>query len=160
MSIKILACIGYNTCLHWPYHWPISATQLPQPTFPDSWGPGNPTGSAQCAGSGNGSSRHTVVPLCVQTIFMLDVLNYFCLSNLELKATAYQFYHLLQRITNPLELASVVNLYREFRRMTQIWRWMKRMKWAGYGMKKAPVSEVTPSQLSVFCLACPQPGPR
>ena len=32
--------------------------------FLDSWGPGNPTGSAQCAGSGNGSSRHTVVPLC------------------------------------------------------------------------------------------------
>ena len=31
--------------------------------FPDSRGPGNPTGSAQCAGSGNGSSRHTVVPL-------------------------------------------------------------------------------------------------
>ena len=34
------------------------------PGVPDSRGPGNPTGSAQCAGSGNGSSRHTVVPLC------------------------------------------------------------------------------------------------
>ena len=33
--------------------------------FPDSRGPGNPTGSAQCAGPGNGSSRHSVVPLCV-----------------------------------------------------------------------------------------------
>ena len=32
--------------------------------FADSRGPGNPTGSAQCAGPGNGSSRHTVVPLC------------------------------------------------------------------------------------------------
>ena len=94
----------------------------------------------------------------IQTIFMLDVLNYFCLSNLELKATAYQFYHLLQQITNPLEPASVINLYREFRRMTRIWRWMKCLKWAGYGMKKAPMSEVTPSQLSVFCPACPQPG--
>ena len=32
--------------------------------FADSRGPGNPTGSAHCAGPGNGSSRHTVVPLC------------------------------------------------------------------------------------------------
>ena len=94
----------------------------------------------------------------IRTIFTSDVLNYFRLSNLELKATAYQFYHLLQRITNPLEPASVVNLYREFRRMTRIWCWMKRLKWAGYGMKKAPASEVTPGQLSVFCPACPQPG--
>ena len=74
---------------------------------------------------------------------MLDVLNYFHLSNLELKATAYQFYHLLQRITNPLEPASVINVYREFWRMTQIWQWMKHLKWAGYGMKKALGSEVT-----------------
>ena len=40
--------------------WYISCDKV----FPDSWGPGNPTGSAQCAGSGNGSSQHTVVPLC------------------------------------------------------------------------------------------------
>ena len=85
-------------------------------------------------------------------IFTSDVLNYFHLSNLELKAMAYQFYHLLQRITDPLELASVVNLYREFWRMTRIWHWMKHLKWAGYGMKKVPASEVTPGQLSVFCL--------
>ena len=34
--------------------------------FADSQGPGNPTGSAHCAGPGNGSSRHTVVPLCAE----------------------------------------------------------------------------------------------
>ena len=32
--------------------------------FADSRGPRNPTGSAHCAGPRNGSSRHTVVPLC------------------------------------------------------------------------------------------------
>ena len=71
VSVKILACVGHNTCLHWPYHWLISATQLPQPAFPDSWGPGNLTGSAQCAGSGNGSIWHTVVPLCGANLSML-----------------------------------------------------------------------------------------
>ena len=66
VSEKILACVGHNTCLHWPYHWPISATQLPQPAFPDSQGPRNLTSSTS---SGNGSSWHTVVPLCASSTF-------------------------------------------------------------------------------------------
>ena len=36
--------------------------------FPDSRGPGNPTGSAQCAGPRNGSSRHSVMALCVPVV--------------------------------------------------------------------------------------------
>ena len=54
------SCIGHNTCLCWPHncpgHWLVA--------FPDSQGPGNLTGSAQCAGPGKGSSRHNVMPLC------------------------------------------------------------------------------------------------
>ena len=42
-----------------PGHWPVA--------FPDSRGPGNLTGSAQCAGPGNGSSRHSVMALCAFT---------------------------------------------------------------------------------------------
>ena len=34
--------------------------------FPDSRDSGNPNDSAQCAGPGNGSSRHTVMPLCAK----------------------------------------------------------------------------------------------
>lgn len=94
----------------------------------------------------------------IRTIFTVQVLDYFRLSNLELKATAYQFYHLLRRLTNPMEPAQVVDLYREFRRMSRIWRWMKRLKWAGYGNNNKAASEVLTGQLSVFCPACPQPG--
>jgi hypothetical protein len=57
-----------------------------------------------------------------------------------------------------MEPASVVNLYREFRRMSRIWRWMKRLKWAGYGNNNKMASDVSPGELSVFCPACPQPG--
>ena len=32
--------------------------------FPDSWGSGNLKSSAHCAGPGNGTTQHTVVPLC------------------------------------------------------------------------------------------------
>ena len=94
----------------------------------------------------------------IRTLFSAQLLDYFRLSNLETKATAYQFYHLLQRLTNPMEPATVVNLYREFRRMARIWRWMKRLKWAGYGNKIKYANEVLPGELSVFCPACPQPS--
>ena len=53
---------------------------------------------------------------------------------------------------------NVINLYREFRRMSRIWRWMKRLKWAGYGNNNMKASEVSPGELTVFCPACPQPG--
>jgi hypothetical protein len=94
----------------------------------------------------------------IRTLFTAQLLDFFRLSNLELKSTAYHFYHLLQRLTNPMAPAKVSNLYREFRRMTRIWRWMKRLKWAGFGRETKTASEVAPGQLSVFCPACPQPG--
>ena len=94
----------------------------------------------------------------IQTLFTGQLLDLFCLSNLKLKASAYQFYHLLQCLTSPMAPAEVVNLYREFHRMSWLWRWMKRLKWAGYGNSNRNASDVSPGELSVFCLACPQQG--
>lgn len=94
----------------------------------------------------------------IRTLFTTQLLDHFRLCNLELKASAYQFYHLLQRLTNPMAPMEVVNLYREFRRMSRIWRWMKRLKWAGISHSGKKVSDVPAGQLTVFCPACPQPG--
>lgn len=94
----------------------------------------------------------------IRTLFTAQLLNHFRLCNLELKASAYQFYHLLQRLTNPMAPTDVVNLYREFRRMSRLWRWMKRLKWAGISNGQKKVSDVAAGQLAVFCPACPQPG--
>jgi hypothetical protein len=69
----------------------------------------------------------------IKTLFTAQLLDFFHLSNLELKASAYQFYQLLRRLTRPTAPAEVGDLYREFHRMSRIWRWMKRLKWAGYG---------------------------
>jgi len=69
----------------------------------------------------------------IKTLFTAQLLDFFRLSNLELKVSAYQFYQLLRRLTLPAALAEVADLYREFRRMSWIWRWMKRLKWARYG---------------------------
>ena len=65
---------------------------------------------------------------------------------------------MLRRITAPMDPAGVVDLYREFRRMSRIWRWIKRLKWAGYPGNKKQVKDIAAGELAVFCAACPQPG--
>jgi len=92
----------------------------------------------------------------IKTLFTVQVLDMFRLSNLELKASAYQFYQLLCRHTRPMAPAEVPNLYREFRRMSRLWRWMKKLKWAGYAGNSKSVNEVKAGELSIFCPACPQ----
>jgi hypothetical protein len=94
----------------------------------------------------------------IKTVFTAQVLDMFRLSNLELKASAYQFYQLLRRLTRPMAPAEVDNLYREFRRMSRLWRWMKKLKWAGYAGSTKPVNEISPGELAIYCPACPQPG--
>jgi len=54
--------------------------------------------------------------------------------------------------------AEVVDLYNEFRRMTRLWRWMKKLKWAGYGHNGKRLSHVEPGELANYCPTCPQPG--
>ena len=50
----------------------------------------------------------------IKTLFTAQILDMFRLCNLELKASAYQFYQLLRRLTEPTAPAGVLNLYREF----------------------------------------------
>jgi hypothetical protein len=94
----------------------------------------------------------------VRTLFTLAVLDHFRYSNLEMKASAYQCFQMLRRITMPMAPNNVVNFYHELRRLSRLWRWVKRLKWAGHGHKQADPMNVTPGELAVFCPACPQPG--
>src|SRR5271168_5014755 len=90
--------------------------------------------------------------------FSAQVLDHFRLCNLELKASAYQFYQLICRLTTPMAPGEVLDLYQEFRRMARIWRWMKKLKWAGYAGGPNKVKDVGAGELAIFCPACPQPG--
>lgn len=94
----------------------------------------------------------------IRTLFTVQVLDYFRLCNLELKASAYQFFQLLCRLTRPMSPADVPNLYGELRRMSRLWRWMKKLKWSGYGHNRQDPLKPDPGSLAVFCPACPQPG--
>ena len=94
----------------------------------------------------------------IRTLFTVQVLDHFRLCNLELKASAYQFYQLIRRVTLPMRPAEVVNLYHELRRMSRLWRWMKRLKWIGYGHNQKDPLNPDPGSLANFCPACPQVG--
>ena len=95
----------------------------------------------------------------VRTLFTTAVLDRFRLSNLEMKSSAYQFFQMLRRLTKPMNPASVVNLYHELRRLSRLWRWVKKLKWAGYGQEDPnDTFEPRPGELALFCPACPQEG--
>lgn len=92
-----------------------------------------------------------------RTVFTHAVLDDFRLSNLECKASAYQYYQKLRRQTSPMAPESVPNLYHELRRMSRVWRWMKKLKWAGVAHRPES-AELEPGELANFCPTCPQPG--
>lgn len=94
----------------------------------------------------------------IRSIFTAQLMDYFRLCNLELKASAYQFYQLIRRLTIPMGNTEMVNLYHEFRRMSRLWRWMKKLKWAGYGHNQLDHLDPPAGSLSIFCPTCPQPN--
>jgi KDZ transposase family protein len=93
-----------------------------------------------------------------RTIFTHNVLDDFRLSNLECKASAYQYFQKLRRQTSPMSPETVPDLYHELRRMSRLWRWMKKLKWAGVAHRPDASLETNPGELANFCPACPQPG--
>jgi len=94
----------------------------------------------------------------IRTIFTAAVLDHFRCCNLEMRSSAYQFFQLLRRVTNPLGPSKVVNLYHELRRLSRLWRWVKKLRWAGYGQRVGQPITPEPGELGNFCPACPQVG--
>ena len=93
-----------------------------------------------------------------KTIFTHGVLDDFRLTNLECKASAYQYFQKIRRQTSPMSPDSVPNLYHELRRMSRLWRWMKKLKWAGMAHRRVFTTDPEPGELANFCPTCPQPG--
>jgi hypothetical protein len=94
----------------------------------------------------------------VRTIFTAAVLDHYRYCNLEMRSSAYQFFQLLRRVTNSLSPSKVVNLYHELRRLSRLWRWVKKLRWAGYGQRVGQPITPKPGELGNFCPACPQVG--
>src|ERR1700682_1767921 len=95
----------------------------------------------------------------VSTLFTNAVLDDFRIANLECKVTIYQYWQRLRRITSPMTPSQVPNRYKELGHMSRIWRWMKKLKWAGFAQRpERKAGDVRDGELTIFCPACPQPG--
>jgi len=90
----------------------------------------------------------------IRTVFTSTCLDDFRFANLECKTSAYQFYQLLKRRTNPANPMGVLNRYAEFRRASREWRHLKKMKLHGFSHSARSPGV---GNLALFCLACPQP---
>ena len=64
----------------------------------------------------------------IQTVFTMDVLKDYQLSNLECKTTAYQYYQKLKRLTCPAFPKVILNRYRELHQLSREYRNLKLWK--------------------------------
>ncbi|KAH7905178.1 hypothetical protein BJ138DRAFT_1231765, partial [Hygrophoropsis aurantiaca] len=86
------------------------------------------------------------------------VLEGFHLLSFESKASSYEFYHALARLTENTGLSPLKDRYEAFLRMIREWRHLKMLKRAGRGHVEDGVDTTTAGQCAVLCPACPQPG--
>ena len=94
----------------------------------------------------------------VRTLFTTALLDHFRFCNLELRTSAYQFFQVLRRFTMPMAPTKVANLYHELRRLSRLWRWVKKLRWAGYGQRPGQPIDPQPGELGYLCPACPMDG--
>ncbi|KAG2070487.1 hypothetical protein BDR04DRAFT_1128462 [Suillus decipiens] len=90
-----------------------------------------------------------------KTAFTFRVLDDFLLDNLECGTLVMNYYGKLQRMTSSMFPYLVPDQCRELMRVARQWRQLKTMKWHGFGHCS---DDPKAGDLTLFCLACPQPG--
>lgn len=117
--------------------------------------------TCSCRGSGQTISETVAVGLLpssfqeVKTVFTTACLDNYRFANLECKTSAYQYYQMLKRRTNPANPMAAPNRYAEFRRASREWRHLKKLKLHGF---VHPDKTPGIGDLALFCPACPQAG--
>jgi hypothetical protein len=86
---------------------------------------------------------------------LLDMLHTFSLTT---KASTYDFYRGLEKLTNNTGINPPKSRYRALLRMILQWRHVKMLKWAGRANDVGGVASTKPGELAVECPSCPRPG--
>jgi hypothetical protein len=93
----------------------------------------------------------------VQTAATFGVLDKFHILTLQAKTTAYDYYSVLERLTDNTGLKPP-NRYQSFLRMIRQWRHLLMLKRAGRGHDPSGVWGTGPGELAVECPVCPNPA--
>ena len=89
------------------------------------------------------------------TFTLLDQLHKFALTT---KASTYNFYRALKKITTNTGITVPKLRYHALFCMTMQWQHLKLLKWGGQGHDPAGVDVTWPGELAVLCPSCPCPG--
>ncbi|KAG2144236.1 hypothetical protein DEU56DRAFT_937900 [Suillus clintonianus] len=93
-----------------------------------------------------------------RTAATFRLLRHFQILSFESKASAYEFYHSLVRLTDNSGLTKPKDRYNAFLRMVREWRHLKMLKRFGRGHEPSGVKGTSQGECVVVCPACPQPG--
>ncbi|KAF8155970.1 hypothetical protein B0H34DRAFT_783611 [Crassisporium funariophilum] len=97
-------------------------------------------------------------PHILQLLPTLAVLRQFQILSFESKASAFEFYNSLKRLTENTGVSPPKDRYRSFMTMVREYRHLKMLKRAGRGHDPAGTVATKPGECAVLCPACPQPG--
>ncbi|KAG1817161.1 uncharacterized protein BJ212DRAFT_1576808 [Suillus subaureus] len=86
------------------------------------------------------------------------ILEQYHLLSFKSKASGYEFYHSLARLTDNTGLQPRKDHYEAFLRIIQEWQHLKMLKRVGRGYDPSSVKNTKSGECAVLCPACPQPG--
>ncbi|KAJ8584343.1 hypothetical protein M405DRAFT_866304 [Rhizopogon salebrosus TDB-379] len=93
-----------------------------------------------------------------RTAATFRILQQYHLLSFESKASGYEFYQSIARLTDNTGLLPRKDRYEVFLRMVREWRHLKMLKRAGRGHDPAGVANTGSGECAVLCPACPQPN--
>ncbi|KAF8065143.1 hypothetical protein FPV67DRAFT_1419520 [Lyophyllum atratum] len=93
-----------------------------------------------------------------RTAATLSVLQQFQMLSFESKASAFEFYNTVKRLTDNTGVDTPKDRYRPFLTMIREYRHLKMLKRTGRGHDSMGTAATKPGECAVLCPACPQPG--
>ncbi|KAK0431313.1 hypothetical protein EV421DRAFT_1893382 [Armillaria borealis] len=83
-----------------------------------------------------------------------------CSQGIERHVSAYEFYHTLARVTDNsgMYMPPFQDHYQTFLRVVREWRHIHALKQFGCGHEPGGIEGTCPGELTLHCLACPQPS--
>ncbi|KAG2097772.1 uncharacterized protein F5147DRAFT_747450 [Suillus discolor] len=86
------------------------------------------------------------------------VLEYFQMLSFESKASVWEFYNTVARLTDNMGIWVPKDCYESFLRMIREWRFIMQLKHCGQGHHPGGIKKIEAGTCTVLCPACPHPS--
>jgi len=96
--------------------------------------------------------------IVMKTCATFELLRQLHMLSFTTKASSYDFYRALEKLTINTGIDTPKSRYRALMRMMLQWRHLKMLKWAGRANVDNGVSTTQPGDLAIRCPSCPRPG--